>query len=53
MPANVESMFYVGKMPWHKEGVELKSPPNTKDAMVHAGLDWKVEKVGLYLKVEA
>ena len=48
MSANVESMFYVGEMPWHKEGTLLKEPPNTIAAIKQAGLDWEVDKVKLY-----
>lgn len=48
MPANVNSMFYVGDMPWHNEGKSLKEPPDTKTAIKSAGLDWSVDKVSLY-----
>lgn len=48
MPANVESMFYVEEMPWHKQGVHLDEPPSTAEAIKHAGLDWNVSKVKLY-----
>ncbi len=48
MPANVDSMFYVGDMPWHREGVALNEPPNTIAAIEYAGLDWEVSKVNLY-----
>ncbi len=48
MPANVESMFYVGKMPWHREGVELHVPPDSETAVQQAGLDWEVSKTKLY-----
>lgn len=48
MPANVESMFYVGDMPWHREGTRLKNPPNTMTAIKRAGLNWEVEKTELY-----
>lgn len=48
MPANVETMFYVGKMPWHRQGVALKDPPDTKTAIITAGLNWEVSKVDLY-----
>ena len=51
MPANVESMFYVNDMPWHREGVPLDDPPNTISAIKHSGLDWKVSKVKLFLKI--
>lgn len=50
MPANVESMFYVGETPWHKIGTHLSRPPDTKTAIIKAGLDWKVEKISLYDK---
>lgn len=42
MAANVESMFYVGETPWHKLGTEIKEAPTSKDAIIMAGLDWKV-----------
>lgn len=48
MPANVQSMFYIGNMPWHKEGVALKEPPDCESAIKCAGLDWTVSKVKLY-----
>lgn len=41
----VESMMYVGKTPWHGLGIPI--PEDTKisvrEAIVTAGLDWKVE----------
>lgn len=48
MAANVESMFYVGKMPWHREGTELITPPDSITAIEQAGLDWEVSKTRLY-----
>lgn len=48
MPANVENMFYVGDIPWHREGVPLQEPPDTKTAIIAAGLNWRVDKVNLY-----
>ena len=48
MPANIDSMMYVGKTPWHKEGVALTKPPSIKDALDHAGLNWSVEKRNTY-----
>lgn len=45
MPANVESMFYVGETPWHREGKKLLQPPgSSEEAIKLAGLDWTVEK---------
>jgi phage/plasmid-like protein (TIGR03299 family) len=43
MAHNVETMFSVRKMPWHRLGKILDNPPTSKEAIVEAGLDWKVE----------
>jgi phage/plasmid-like protein (TIGR03299 family) len=41
MPANVESMFSVRQMPWHREGAILSDYPGDWDeARKLAGLDW-------------
>ena len=41
MPANVESMFSVRQMPWHREGTILADyPGNWAEARRLAGLDW-------------
>src|SRR5215472_5475618 len=41
MPANVESMFSVREMPWHREGTVLADYPGDRDeARKLAGLDW-------------
>jgi phage/plasmid-like protein (TIGR03299 family) len=41
MPANVESMFSVRQMPWHREGTVLDGYPGDWDtARRLAGLDW-------------
>jgi phage/plasmid-like protein (TIGR03299 family) len=41
MPANVESMFSVRQMPWHREGTILEEYPGDWDtARTLAGLDW-------------
>jgi phage/plasmid-like protein (TIGR03299 family) len=41
MPANVESMFSVRQMPWHREGTILDGYPGDWDeARKLAGLDW-------------
>ena len=42
MSANVESMFYVRKAPWHGLGVRVLSAPDSREALHVAGLDWKV-----------
>jgi phage/plasmid-like protein (TIGR03299 family) len=41
MPANVESMFSVRQMPWHREGTILAEYPGSwAEARAIAGLDW-------------
>ena len=41
MPANVESMFSVRQMPWHREGIIVQDYPGDWDqARKLAGLDW-------------
>ncbi|BAJ30987.1 MULTISPECIES: DUF932 domain-containing protein [Kitasatospora] len=43
MPANVDSMFSVREMPWHREGTVLDQHPTTwEEARPLAGLDWDV-----------
>lgn len=43
MSANVESMFFVGReTPWHGLGRSIETAPTSKDAIVCAGLDWRV-----------
>jgi len=43
MPANVETMFYVGRqVPWHNLGVSVEEAPDSSEALEVAGLDWQV-----------
>ena len=49
MAHHVESMFSVLETPWHKLGRILDKPPTTAEAIVCAGLDWKVAKRPLFL----
>lgn len=44
MAINVETMFYVREKPWHGLGKEVKEAPASKDALILAGLDWRVEQ---------
>jgi phage/plasmid-like protein (TIGR03299 family) len=49
MPANVESMFSVREMPWHREGVILPDYPGTwNEARTLAGLDWEPVTAEVY-----
>src|SRR6516165_9724982 len=50
MPANVESMFSVRQMPWHREGTILADYPGSwADARRLAGLDWEPVPAEVYL----
>ncbi|MBQ9361766.1 MAG: DUF945 domain-containing protein [Lachnospiraceae bacterium] len=42
MSANVESMFYTRKAPWHGLGAQVKKAPGSREALIYAGLDWNV-----------
>ncbi|MCL2621153.1 MAG: DUF932 domain-containing protein [Defluviitaleaceae bacterium] len=48
MAANLESMFYVRETPWHGLGIRVEEALNSKDALVAAGLDWKVTQRPIY-----
>jgi phage/plasmid-like protein (TIGR03299 family) len=53
----VEQMMYVGAAPWHKLGKPFVTPPSLDEAIVAAGLNWKVGTKPLFTaenqKVEA
>ena len=52
MPANVEEMFSVREMPWHREGTVTEDYPQTWDAArVLAGLDWEAESQPVFALV--
>ena len=43
MSANVDSMFYVGEVPWHGLGEHFETPPKTTgEAMIAAGLNREI-----------
>ena len=44
MSANVETMMYVRKKPWHGLGTMVAEAPTSADALRLAGLDWKVRQ---------
>ena len=47
MPANVETMFYVRKAPWHGLGTRVENAPDSESALRYAGLDWEVTQRAL------
>lgn len=51
MPAHIDSMMYVGDMPWHKQGIMVDESPTIEDAIEHAGLNWEVNKAPTYYTV--
>lgn len=50
MVANVQSMAYYGDQPWHGEGKKVEKEMTSAEAIIAAGLDWKVSKRKLYLE---
>jgi phage/plasmid-like protein (TIGR03299 family) len=42
MAHEVEKMMYVGDVPWHNLGHKFQVAPTLEEALVAAGLDWKV-----------
>lgn len=42
MSANVESMFYVRKTPWHGLGTRVEEAPSSQEALILVGLNWNV-----------
>lgn len=52
MAANVENMFYVRETPWHGMGTKVMEASTSKDALIMAGLDWKVLQEPIYTGTE-
>ena len=43
MSAEVESMFFTGReKPWHGLGTMVENAPDSREALIVAGLDWNV-----------
>lgn len=52
MAANVESMFYVRETPWHGLGTRVMEAPDSRKALIAAGLDWNVVQEPIYTETE-
>lgn len=48
MSANVETMFYTREKPWHGLGTRVETELTSADALVAAGLDWRVTADPIY-----
>lgn len=49
MAAEVESIMWEGReKPWHGLGVQVTEAPSSKEALILAGLDWKIKQKAIY-----
>lgn len=48
MSADVESMFYTREAPWHGLGTKVLEAPDSRNALILAGLDWNVVQEPIY-----
>lgn len=48
MSADVESMFYTREAPWHGLGTKVIEAPDSRNALILAGLDWNVIQEPIY-----
>ena len=44
-------IFYYGEKPWHGIGKELQKPATAKEAIIEAGLDYRIEHRDLYYPI--
>ncbi|WP_013320624.1 DUF932 domain-containing protein [Gloeothece verrucosa] len=52
MTHEFESGFFVKEPAWHRLGKVLNNPPTTEQAIIEAGLDWKVLEEPIYRQQE-
>lgn len=52
MAANIEAMFYTRETPWHGLGTKVLEAPNSRDALIAAGLNWTVVQETIYTETE-
>jgi phage/plasmid-like protein (TIGR03299 family) len=50
MAHELENMMYVGQTPWHGLGKKVDQAPSIEEAIILAGLDWKVKVEQLQTK---
>jgi phage/plasmid-like protein (TIGR03299 family) len=50
MSANVETMAFVGEVPWHGMGVEVPSNLTPDEMLIKAGLNWTVSTRPMFYK---
>lgn len=48
MAAAIESLMYVREVPWHGLGKQLEYAPSSKEAIIAAELDWRVDSLPVY-----
>ena len=48
MPANVESMAYVGEMPWHRQGTKVAEGVTAQEMLEQSGLNWPVRLFSVF-----
>lgn len=48
MSHQFESGFFVQQPAWHRLGKVLDNPPTTEQAIIEAGLDWRVLEEPIY-----
>lgn len=53
MSANINTMFYTGKTPWHGLGTQVDKELTAADAIQAAGLNWTVSKEPIYFQNKA
>lgn len=53
MAANIDTMVYIGQVPWHNTGIDLSDnpPKNAKELVAAASLGWKVNSEPMVTKI--
>jgi phage/plasmid-like protein (TIGR03299 family) len=52
MAHEVETMAYTNQEPWHGLGTHIEDAPSVDEMLIHAGLDWEVEKQPMYTMID-